>query len=182
MPGYKGHLIGSTTLGAVYTCAVDYFSTNTISDKPHFLAEPQMLAGLMVISILFGLWPDVDTNSKGQDIFYGIAILVDIGLILTHRMEAAAILGLVSMTPTIGKHRGWTHSKLAMLVVPAAIFALPLLYRPDLMHLSWLIYGAAVTGYFSHLLLDGKIVPWIRFECGSPEHWRSHSRRAAAGW
>ena len=25
---------------------------------------------LVVISVLFGLWPDIDTNSKGQDIFF----------------------------------------------------------------------------------------------------------------
>ncbi len=183
MPGYKGHLAGSVTLGAAYAAVIDSTYTKVIADKPQFLAKPQLLVALVVVSILFGLWPDVDTNSKGQDVFYGLAFAADVGLILTHRIEAAAILGLLSMTPTIGKHRGWTHSKLAMFGVPAAIFLLPLLYRPDLLRLSWLLYGAAVVGYFSHLLLDGKIVRWIHVECGSSERWGSRSKHhAVASW
>ena len=166
MPGYKGHIAGATTIGVAYASVVAVTYTQALTEKPVFLAKPQILVGLVVIAIMFGLWPDVDTNSKGQDVFYGLAFAMDVGLILTHRLEAAAILGLLAMTPVLGKHRGWTHSKLAMLLVPSAIFALPVLYRPDLLGLSALIYGAATLGYFSHLLLDGKIVPWIRVKCG----------------
>jgi hypothetical protein len=166
MPGYKGHIAGATTIGVAYASVIGVTWTQTISEKPQFLAKPQVLVGLVIIAVLFGLWPDVDTNSKGQDIFYALAFAADVGLILTHRLEAAAILGLLAMTPILGKHRGWTHSKWAMVLVPAAIFTLPVLYRPDLLELSVLIYGAAAAGYFSHLLLDGKIVKWIRVECG----------------
>ena len=41
------------------------------------------------IAVLFGLWPDVDTNSIGQNIFFGIAFVADIVLIVTGRFEAA---------------------------------------------------------------------------------------------
>jgi hypothetical protein len=79
-----------------------------------------MVAALYVVAILGGLWPDVDTNSKGQNIFVGIAFITDIALIVTGHIEAAAFLGLLAMTPILGKHRGWTHSKLAMILVPIA--------------------------------------------------------------
>jgi membrane-bound metal-dependent hydrolase YbcI (DUF457 family) len=167
MAGYRGHIAGATTGGIVYAGAVAAAFNSQIDDKPQFLAEPQLLAGLVVVSVLFGLWPDVDTNSRGQDIFYSLAFIADIVLIFTHRMEAAAILGLLAMTPILGKHRGWTHSLWAMLLVPAAVFAIPVLYRPDLLTLATLTYGAGVVGYFSHLLLDGLIVRWFRVRNGA---------------
>jgi hypothetical protein len=133
----------------------------TIRQTAGLLSDWQMLVGLFVIAILFGLWPDVDTNSKGQNIFFGIAFVADILLIVNGRLEAAAYLGLLAMTPIIGKHRGWTHSKLAMVLVPAPIIIIPYIYRPSVLTPALLIYGAAVVGYFSHLLLDGLI--WRRF-------------------
>lgn len=126
------------------------------------LSEWQLLVGLFVVAILFGLWPDVDTNSKGQNIFFGLAFVADILLILSGRLEAAAYFGLLAMTPILGKHRGWTHSKLAMILVPLPIAVIPYLYRPSVLTPALLLYGAAVAGYFSHLLLDGLIFKHIR--------------------
>jgi membrane-bound metal-dependent hydrolase YbcI (DUF457 family) len=119
------------------------------------------LAGLFVVAILFGLFPDIDTNSKGQNIFYGLALAADIWLILDGRMSAAAFLGLLAMAPIVGHHRGWTHSKLAMVLIPSPIIILPYLYSPAYLEPALLIYGAAFTGYFSHLLFDGCI--WRKF-------------------
>jgi membrane-bound metal-dependent hydrolase YbcI (DUF457 family) len=68
------------------------------------------------------------------------------------------------MTPIIGKHRGWTHSKPAMLLVPSPILIIPYLHNQHVWTLGLLIYGAAVAGYFSHLLLDGLITRYIHFK------------------
>jgi hypothetical protein len=166
MPGYKGHIAGAVVVNAAYVGAVHAFSPATITDTANLLSDTQMLAGLFVIAILFGLWPDVDTNSKGQDIFYGMAFIADVLLLASGRVEAAAILGLLAMTPILSKHRGWTHSKLAMILVPAPFLIVPYLYRPEILHVALLIYGAAVAGYFSHLLLDGKLVRWFHIKGG----------------
>jgi membrane-bound metal-dependent hydrolase YbcI (DUF457 family) len=116
---------------------------------------------MYIIAMLFALWPDIDTNSKGQDIFFTTGFLLDILLIWQGYIEAAAYFGLLAMTPIIGKHRGWTHSRLAMILVPLPIVLVSYLYRDALSITTVLIYGAAVAGYFSHLLLDGLI--WNRF-------------------
>jgi len=126
------------------------------------LQDWQLLIGLFVIAVLFGLFPDIDTNSMGQNIFFGIAFVAEIVLIVSGKFEPAAYLGLLAMTPIIGKHRGWTHSKLAMVLVPSPILIIPYLHNRHVWTLGLLIYGAAVAGYFSHLLLDGLIFRFFR--------------------
>ncbi len=162
MPGYKGHIIGATAGSFAYVGMLAAVPPDLLGANHLVLSDMQLLTGLFVIAILFGLFPDIDTNSKGQDIFYGLALIADILLILDGRYEAAAYLGLLALTPIVGKHRGWTHSKWAMLLVPSPIFLVPYLQNHQLLDTALLVYGAAVVGYFSHLLLDGKITRFIR--------------------
>lgn len=162
MAGWRGHVAGAGVCSAAYVALLEIAPNETIRQTAGLLSDWQMLVGLFVIVVLFGLWPDVDTNSKGQNIFFGIAFVADILLIVSGRIEAAAYLGLLAMTPIIGKHRGWTHSKLAMVLVPLPIVIIPYLYRPSVLTPALLIYGAAVVGYFSHLLLDGLIFRHFR--------------------
>lgn len=164
MPGYKGHLVGAAVANAVYVGVLKTAHSEWLEKNAGLLSDWQLLIGLFVIALLFGLWPDVDTNSKGQDIFFGIAFVADIILIVTGRIEAAAYMGLLAMTPIIGKHRGWTHSKLAMILVPLPIILVPYSYHPAILTPCILLYGAAVVGYFSHLLLDGRISKYIRIK------------------
>ncbi len=164
MPGYKGHTVGGFFGGIAYVAALGLVSTKLSSRVGHVFSNWQLMAGLFIVSMLFALWPDIDTNSKGQDIFFGVAFILDVGLIVNGYIEAAAYFGLLAMTPIIGKHRGWTHTKLAMLLVPLPIIAVTYLYRPEVSSIAILFYGAAVAGYFSHLLLDGKITRHIRIK------------------
>ena len=166
MPGYKGHITGALVLNSAYVAVLETVPNETIRQTAGLLSEWQFFIGLFVIAVLFGLWPDVDTNSKGQNIFFGIAFAADIMLIASGRIEAAAYLGLLAMTPILGKHRGWTHSKIAMMLVPLPIVVVPYLYRPEVLQPALLIYGAAVVGYFSHLLLDGLIFKRFRIKGG----------------
>ncbi len=164
MSGYKGHIAGAVVVNTAYVAAIKFTPTTILERWNSSLADWQLTAGLFVIAILFGLFPDIDTNSKGQDIFYGMAFIVEIILILTGKFEPAAYLGLLAMTPIVGKHRGWTHSKAAMVLVPAPIVLIPYLHNKHALTLGALLYGAAVAGYFSHLLLDGLIIKAIRFK------------------
>lgn len=166
MPGYKGHIGGAVAVNTVFVGALSAAPQPILDNTNYILSDTQLLTGLFVVAILFGLFPDVDTNSKGQDLFFAIALIADILLILDGRMEAAAYLGLLAMAPIVGKHRGWTHSKLAMLLVPLPIIIVPYLYNPSLWDTAILVYGAAVAGYFSHLLLDGKITRLVRIKGG----------------
>ena len=131
---------------------------------------------LFALCLMFALWPDVDTNSKGQNLFYGIFFVADVILIAAKYFEGAAYLGLFAILPALGKHRGWTHTWWAMLLVPLPLLILPYLFaperapdelpylfRPEERPLAGLpFYGAAVVGYFSHLFMDGLIIPFKR--------------------
>lgn len=161
MPGYKGHIIGATAAATVYAGVLSTVPGEILAGNHHLVSDFQLLAGLFVLAILFGLFPDIDTNSKGQDIFYGIAFVADVILIYNGRLAAAAFLGLLAMLPILGHHRGWTHSKPAMLIVPLPILVVPYLYNPAYLDTALIAYGAAVVGYFSHLLFDGKITRWV---------------------
>lgn len=162
MANYKGHIAGAVAVTSVYVVGMSFLPGNLLEKTGGILSDWQLLAGMYVVAMLMGLWPDIDTNSKGQDIFFSIAFLFDVLLISQGYLEAAAYLGLLAMTPIIGRHRGWTHSKWAMLLVPMPIVVFPYLYNSNILATYLIFYGAAVAGYFSHLLLDGRITRYVR--------------------
>lgn len=164
MSGYKGHIAGGLAINTVYLAGVRLLPGEMLQRWDLSLQDWQLIVGLYVVAVLFALFPDVDTNSMGQNIFFGIAFIAEILLILAGKFEPAAYLGLLAMTPVVGKHRGWTHSKLAMVLVPLPIVVVPYLHNHYVWTLGLVIYGAAVAGYFSHLLLDGLIIRAIRFK------------------
>ncbi len=159
MSNYKGHVAGAVGVFALYFGALALvFSVDRAYarfSEVELVAYPAVLLGL---TVMFGLWPDVDTNSKGQNLFYGIFFLVDAVLIATRRFEYAAYLGLFCILPVISKHRGWTHTFWAMLLIPAPFLALPYVLFPERPLAGLPFYGAAVVGYFSHLFMDGLVV------------------------
>ncbi len=162
MANYKGHLAGAVAVNTIYVIALSSLPGELLEKTGGILNDWQLVAGMFVVSMLMGLWPDIDTNSKGQDIFFGIAFAFDILLISQGYLEAAAYFGLLAMTPIVGKHRGWTHSKWAMILVPLPMVLVPYLNKSTILATYLIFYGAAVGGYFSHLLLDGKITKYIR--------------------
>ncbi|MES2971329.1 MAG: metal-dependent hydrolase [Patescibacteria group bacterium] len=164
MANYKGHIAGAVGVNALFVVGMGLLPGEAFALTGGLFSSWQFVAFLFFIAMLFGLWPDIDTNSKGQDIFFGAGFLLDIVLIWQGYIELAAYLGLLAMTPIIGKHRGWTHSKWAMFLVPFPIVLVSYLYRDTVLPAALIIYGAAFGGYFSHLLLDGRITRYIRFK------------------
>jgi general stress protein CsbA len=161
MANYKGHVAGGALFGGLYWALISYIPIAQLAESAGLLHDWQATFAIFIVSMLFGLFPDVDTNSKAQDLFFAIIFPLDILLIANQRIEAAAYLGLIAMLPIIGKHRGWTHKKWAMIVVPLPILLIPYAYNASILGLSAIYYGAAVAGYFSHLLFDGLI--WKKF-------------------
>ena len=162
MANYKGHIAGAVAVTTVYVLGMSFLPGELLEKTGGILSDWQLVAGMYVVAMLMGLWPDIDTNSKGQDIFFGTAFLFDILLISQGYLEAAAYLGMLAMTPIVGKHRGWTHSRWAMVLVPLPIVVVPYINDTSILTTYLIFYGAAVSGYFSHLLLDGKITPHFR--------------------
>ncbi|MEO5499704.1 MAG: metal-dependent hydrolase [Candidatus Saccharimonadales bacterium] len=161
MANYKGHIAGGAVLTGVYTVAMIFAPVERFAEYAALLYDWQAMFAVFVIGMLFALFPDVDTNSKGQDLFYWIIFPLDLLLIYSEQFQAAAYLGVIAILPILTHHRGWTHSKWAMFLIPLPIILIPYLVNDNVLAISVVYYGAAVVGYFSHLLLDGLI--WKRF-------------------
>ncbi len=146
MPGYKAHLTGGAIAGSA--------ALGTFVHIGSISPSPTMAAALMALVLLGTLFPDTDTHSKGQDLFYTIMVLVDGILILHKEYQWAALLGLFAMLPALGKHRGWTHSWWAIFMVPLPIVLLPMFLFETPWESSAPFYCAAVLGYATHLVMD----------------------------
>lgn len=158
MANYRGHVAGAATFAVFYLSALSLgFGIDLLAERAIFSGYyfPIALTGLVV---LFGIWPDIDINSRAQNLFYSIFFLIDVVLILSSEYEAAAYLGLLAMLPVISKHRGWTHSKLAVILVPSPFLIIPYLDNPGDPWVGLPYYLAAVVGYVSHLYFDGLII------------------------
>lgn len=164
MANYKGHLVGGVVFAAVFWAVIFFVPITYFAEMAGILHGWQATAAIFVLIMLFALFPDVDTNSKVQDIFLGAAFLIDVLLIVNGNIEAAAYLGLIAMLPIITHHRGWTHTKWAMFAVPLPLLVVPYLHNEAILPASIVYYSAAVTGYFSHLFLDGLIIKQFRIK------------------
>lgn len=148
MGSYRTHTIGGMLAFAGCMATLAFLLSAEISIEKGLC--------LFAITLMAALFPDIDTDSKGQNLFYSLFLLLDVYLILNRNYKHAAILGLLVMLPVLSRHRGWTHTVWAMFLIPAPILILPwLLFGTEL---STLLpyYGCAVAGYFSHLVIDGK--------------------------
>jgi membrane-bound metal-dependent hydrolase YbcI (DUF457 family) len=111
---------------------------------------------LLSISLLGALFPDTDTDSKGQNFFYTCLAILDLALMIKGHYRWAAIVGFCAMLPAVGHHRGWTHTWWAMILIPLPILILPGIFYKTPLRVMLPYYLAAVLGYFSHLALDRK--------------------------
>ena len=168
-----GGLVAYTSFFAISfgITLIGYFALQRPIDwNPTISVAPLKAAGCFVIAVLSGLWPDVDTKSKSQKIFYRIFLIFNVVLIYMGRYSTSAFFGLFAMLPLIGNHRGWTHSKLTMLLLPTVFLILPTVYfqrdqfnQNELLAAQNLVllkgglpfYTASLIGYATHLHLDG---------------------------
>ncbi len=159
MSNFKGH----TTLSVVIAVVLYFLFRLLVTAFAVTLLQPAVssvwgVSLLITVVVLFGLWPDIDTNSVGQDIFYPLFFILDAILIFAELYKEAALFGLFAMLPVMGKHRGWTHTVWAAIGVPALIVFLPMLlfdtgYVPETVPFAI----AASVGYFGHLFLDKEL-------------------------
>ncbi len=143
------------------------------------IAAPLKIIGCFAVAVLFGLWPDVDIKSKSQKIFYSVLFAVNLVLIVfLQKYLESALLGLFAMLPIMSKHRGWTHARITMILLPSVFLLIPIYSA----HSEWEtdgnlvdlfnslaewdgltgalrsgvpFYVASFIGYASHLHLDG---------------------------
>ncbi|MGQ9630809.1 MAG: metal-dependent hydrolase [bacterium] len=171
MAGYRGHSLGGAFAGVIVVFA-SLFALMALGGGERIYFGWWELPLWFALAMLGALWPDVDINSKGQTVFYALFIAVDFAFIFSRRYEYAAFLGLFAMLPAVSKHRGWTHSIWAMLILPLPFLLLHWFTTDATRTLSdWTgrpmslvgvpYYLAGVAGIMSHLILDGIKIPLI---------------------
>jgi flagellar biosynthesis protein FliQ len=183
---FREHWIGGLVAYSTFfivsfiaTIAVSIFYAVPAAWNPTISLNPLKVVGCFAIAVLFGLWPDVDIKSKSQKIFYTLLFVLNVVLIVFWRKYLeSALLGLFAMLPILSKHRGWTHARVTMVLLPGLFLLVPIYAA----HPEWYsggtfldafnalleweelsviiltglpFYVASFIGYASHLYLDG---------------------------
>jgi hypothetical protein len=146
LASYRAHVFGGICASALLGLGMFYL-------LPYRMNWGEVPA-LFSVTILASLFPDVDTNSKARKWFYWILLFFDLALIFNHSYRWAALLGFFALIPVISRHRGWTHSKWAMMLVPLPIMVIPYLFFGSVPHAFAFYYVGALFGYCSHLVID----------------------------
>ena len=137
-------------------CVAGLWWTGTLEPYRTIDVWPKVLL-LLSIGMLSACFPDTDIESKSQRLCYRLLILLDAWFILIGDYRTAALIGLGAMLPLLGKHRGWTHTWLAMLLVPALFLLVPMYLKQTVESFPIVCYVVSVSAYASHLVLDGYI-------------------------
>ena len=186
MSMFREHWIGGLVaystffiVSLIATIAISVLYAVPVAWNPTISLNPLEVIGCFTIAVLFGLWPDVDIKSKSQKIFYTLLFVFNVVLIVFWRKYLeSALLGLFAMLPIMSKHRGWTHAKATMVLLPGLFLVIPIYAA----HPEWLsgdtlleafnalleweelpsivltglpFYVASFIGYATHLYLDG---------------------------
>ena len=150
MASGKGHIVGGFVfLWLFLTILSNYF----------FVPSAMEIVIFTAIAVMFALWPDVDIKSLGQKVFYTIFFVTDATLVFYFKdYKTAAFFGLLIILPVLAKHRGWTHSKITAVLLPTPLLLVPMYAYDGALMEGLPYYFAAVTGYFSHLFFDKKLI------------------------
>lgn len=144
MPGYKGHIAGASIL---YACII-YPLLYLI--KPSWYIATEwfffMLAG--------ALFPDVDTKSKGQYLFYYAVCAILLFLFFNRCYELAAGCGILALIPLLVPHRGLFHEPWFVIILPLLIAGTASICLPQYATIMFVDALFFIAGALSHLCLD----------------------------
>ena len=150
MSSGKGHIVGGFVFLWLFLTVLSNF---------FFVPSAVEIVIFAAIAILFALWPDLDIKSIGQKLFFTVFFAVDVVLIFYFQdYKSAAFFGLLIILPILAKHRGWTHSRVTAVLLPTPLLLVPMGMHGGTLAEGLPYYFAAVTGYFSHLFFDKKLI------------------------
>lgn len=144
MPSYKGHVAGG--LFAYLLCLYVVLTHRTIT----------LATGLewLLFTLAGALFPDVDIKSKGQKLFYWIALLLALILLIKGQIQAFIILGFISFVPILVPHRGIFHRLWFVILIPVSLAFFLCLYMPGCNKIIMFDTLFFTIGAISHLWLD----------------------------
>lgn len=151
MPNYKKHLAG----GAIaYSCLLYLL----LSTHPTL----NMTAQWFTCCLTGALFPDIDTKSKIQKIFYVIIFITLIAAILNKKIPLLIFFSFLGLIPALVNHRGIFHNPIFILLLTLTVIGIIRLYVPGYTHQAFLNGLFFFVGAISHIWLDFGFKKMIR--------------------
>lgn len=143
MPNYRTHLVGASI---AYLASVLMLSLYT---KPLYYQIFWFWC-----SLAGGLFPDVDTKSRGQRYFYTLLLLAMSLLWMQGKLRVVAGISLCSFLPLCVKHRGLLHNVWIVGLVVAGATCWSIYMAPTWREVIIISAYCFMIGVLSHLYLD----------------------------
>lgn len=146
MPGYKTHAVVGGLTFIFSFCLLQklfLFSCSSLTALSYFLA-----------TILGSLFPDVDTKSKGQMIFYQCVLFYLLFLMWFKKVTLFMIITCIMMIPLLVPHRGVFHRISFLFFLALLLSILSSVYTmyktvDNILHIWFFFIGAV-----SHVIID----------------------------
>ena len=164
---FRGHVAGGLVAGV---------ATSSVAVRWDLLSPGDVTGWLSIFGVVlfFALYPDLDTASVPQRWFYRAVFGTLLFLSWREQYRTATLLAILSILPLLDHHRGWTHWRLSpflVVLLPAYVFAYWRTVQAEaigaalttahvvaatLMAEHGLALVAALVGWYTHLVLDGR--------------------------
>jgi membrane-bound metal-dependent hydrolase YbcI (DUF457 family) len=143
MPNYKGHLFGGL-------CAFLFIFIFFLYKQVTLFVGIELLICLL----LGALFPDIDTKSQGQKLFYRLLFVVLLLLFIKQKFFEIAFFALLAFLPLLVKHRGLFHNIWFVSFISFIPYFYCSLWMPS--YCPILLWNTVffVIGIITHLWLD----------------------------
>lgn len=143
MPGYKGHLAGGVITFFLVLLSIS-----------HLHAPFCKLIEWLIFALVGSLFPDIDTKSKGQKLFYWLLFPLFACLFICQLYNQLFVLSCISLLPMMVRHRGLFHKFWFIIILTTFFIAILSSLFPA--YTSQILLDALFfcAGAFSHLWLD----------------------------
>ena len=152
MPGFRGHLAGGTV---TYLAILHSMNLSAMT--------PAVIISGFVFCLIGSLFPDVDIKSKGQSLFYKIALVVLCCFLWYERTDLFIGLSLLATVPLLVKHRGLFHQLWFLIFISISTGLVIGSFHAQFS--VWAMKNALffLAGAISHIVLD-KVVTKLKYK------------------
>lgn len=144
MPGYKGHLFGSSI---AYLIILYFF---------YYWFNPSLLTMLEwgIFTSAGALFPDIDVKSKGQHLFYIIIFFIFLILLIHDCYKIVACLSIFVLIPLLVAHRTLFHRTWFIIALPCLVGLVVMHCMPNHADIIFMDVFFFIVGALTHLWLD----------------------------
>jgi hypothetical protein len=152
MSGYRGHLVGGVVTFVIVRHVLIPLTSYSVPQETVCLA----------LTLFGALFPDVDIKSKGQQVFYMLALVIAAMAFTQRAWNSLAWLLLMCFFPLAVVHRGPMHNPYVLIATPWIIARGLQGLFPTIHTLSPMYHMFFIAGALSHLVLDYGLIKALK--------------------